>query len=240
MKILNALKKHIFYRQHPDTALRYLPMVDILKNKGLENSKIIEIGSGSYGITPYLKREIVGVDISFDEPQHELLKQVKSSGNKLPFKDSEFDVAILSDVLEHVPADKRINILNEAIRVASKNVIIGGPFGKDAFNQDKVLAEESRKGTGSMHKYLKEHLDYGLPEVEDILNIAKQSPKVKSAVKMGEFLNLGVRRILMNFFISKYKIVFFFYLKGLMFLVPILKHCNFKPCYRTLILISLQ
>lgn len=53
---------------HPEAALRYLPIVDLLKKERLENSKILEIGSGSYGITPYLKKEVVGIDMSFDEP----------------------------------------------------------------------------------------------------------------------------------------------------------------------------
>src|SRR5688572_24837144 len=124
MSITENIKKSIFYRQHPETALRYLPIVRFLKKRKLTNLKILEVGSGSYGITPYLKKEVVGVDTNFDEPEYPLLKQVKSSGKRLPFNQSEFDVVIVSDVFEHIPRNKRKEVFNECVRVAKKVLII--------------------------------------------------------------------------------------------------------------------
>lgn len=48
-------------------------------------------------------------------------------GRNLPYKDGQFDVAILSDVLHHVPPDMRLDLLRDARRVA-KRVIIKDHF----------------------------------------------------------------------------------------------------------------
>src|SRR5258708_1426676 len=109
---LEILKKLFFYRQHPEAALRYIPIVKLLKKEKLDQARILEVGSGSYGITPYLKRKITGVDTSFDEPQYHLLRQVHGSAEKLPFKAKKFEVVILSDVLEHLPAKIRPAAIN--------------------------------------------------------------------------------------------------------------------------------
>jgi ubiquinone/menaquinone biosynthesis C-methylase UbiE len=240
MNIIDNFKKIFFYRQHPETALRYLPIVKMIKEKKWEKQKILEIGSGSYGIAPYLKEEIVGVDTDFSEPEYPLLKQVKTSGKKLPFKDSSFDLVILSDVLEHIPKSVRRQVLEEAVRVGKKAVFISGPFGEDSSKQDKKLANYSLKRTGGMHPYFKEHLELGLPEVEDIFKYLEANSKVKEIKIMGDYLNLSIREWMMKLFISNSKLSYYFYLKGLMFFIPILIKINNKPCYRTLLFVELK
>jgi ubiquinone/menaquinone biosynthesis C-methylase UbiE len=239
-KVRAGLRNYIFPHQHPEVALRYLPIVDLLKKEKLDEARILEIGSGSYGITPYLKKPITGIDFDFSEPETALLRQVKGVGERLPFKDNEFDVCILSDVLEHIDAKKRAGTLNEAVRVAKRAVIISGPFGKEAAAQDRDLAEYSLKKIGpKTHHFFEEHLKYGLPEVEDIEKIVEQNKKVKSVKIIGHFLNLTARNFLMKRFISKNKFGFYFYLKGMMFLVPIFRKMNKEPAYRTLILVEI-
>lgn len=239
MNILDSFKKLFFYRQHPDAALRYLPIVDLLKKEGLEDSKILEVGSGSYGITPYLGKKVVGVDTDFSEPEYSLLVQVKSSAVNLPFKDNEFDVVIFSDMLEHLNKLQRIDALNEGIRVAKKEIVISGPFGDDAKRQDQELAEYSLKKTGKMHPYFKDHLKLGLPDSNEVREEIRANKKVKEVRVIGNYLNLNVRKLLMKFFISNNKLMFYFYLKGLMPLVPLLRNFNGSPCYRTLLEVRL-
>lgn len=240
MNIPKRIKKLIYYRQHPETALRYLPIVELIKKLKLTNSKILEVGSGSYGISPYLKKHIVGVDTSFDEPEYPLLRQVKASGAKIPFKSKKFDLVILSDVLEHIPVKFRTDTLNESIRVAKHFLIISGPFGEEAAEQDKRLAKHSFNRTGKMHPFFEEHLKLGLPEVEDVIKILKQNKRVLNIEIYDGFLNLGVREKLMKIYITNNKLVYYFYLKGLMPLVPILRLFNKKPTYRTLLCIKLK
>lgn len=232
MSLDEFFAKIFFYRQHPDAALRYLPIVDFLKQKGWDRLKILEVGSGSYGITPYLKQEVIGVDISFDEPNFPLLKQVKGEATKLPFKEDSLEIVILSDVLEHLPFSERAKALDEAIRAAKTAVVVSGPFGKEAYSQDVKLANYSKK-IGRVHNFFEDHLKFGLPEKEDVLG--HKNNKIKNIKTIGEYTNLNVRELIMKIYISYY----YLYLKGLMPFVPILRELNMKPCYRTCFLITL-
>src|SRR5437868_4730302 len=93
--ILHSVEKLMgVYRWHPKIALRYLPIVAEIQKTGFKNPSVLEIGSGSLGIAPYLKQEITGVDIDFSGPQFPLVKQVKASAVKLPFKDNSFDFVV--------------------------------------------------------------------------------------------------------------------------------------------------
>lgn len=240
MSFTNFIRTHLFYRQHPDTALRYLPIIELLKKEKLINASIVEIGSGSYGIAPYLKRKVTGVDLSFEEPEFSLLTQVKGSATDIPFPDNSFDVVLLSDVVEHLPQGIRSKSLNEAVRVADKIVIISGPFGMKAAEQDRELAEYSQKKLGSMHHFFEDHLKNGLPDTDEMRDLLKDNKKVKSVVVVGSYLNLSVRKLLMKLFITNNKFVYYFYLKGMMFFVPVLKLLNMHPCYRTVMMIKVK
>ena len=51
--LFNRLKKisdKYFWGQHPEAALRYLPVVSEIKRAGLGDAKILEVGSGSLGM----------------------------------------------------------------------------------------------------------------------------------------------------------------------------------------------
>ncbi len=118
-----------FWRQHPEAALRYAPVVREIKRLKLQNSKILEIGPGSLGIIPYLKREIDGIDMDFSGPQTDLLKKIKGTAIDLPFRKNSYDVVISVDVLEHLTRPQRENAVYEMLRVAKELNIIVVPVG---------------------------------------------------------------------------------------------------------------
>lgn len=231
-KIKDFLSKKIYYHQHPETAIRYDPIVKLIQKNGWVNHKILEVGSGSIGIAAYINSEIIGVDNDFSEPEHPNLIQVKGSGNKLPFKNKTFTVSILSDVLEHVPKKNRKKLILETIRVTKEAVIISGPFGKESFKQDLALSKLSN------HHFFKEHIIFGLPDVAEIENL--KSSRIYSISKIGSFFNLRVRYLLMKLFVSNNKFLYYLYLKGLMPFVPILLRLNKPPQYRTVYLLGLK
>src|SRR3989339_1382510 len=152
-----------FYRQHPEAALRYLPVVSAIKKWNLLNSQILEVGSGSLGITPYLKREIDAVDIDFSGPRTNLLNEIKGQADDLPFRKNSYDVVISVDVIEHLDRNIREKAMYEILRVANKLAIIVVPTGELAQNQDRLLHQYWRKIFGSENQFLKEHIRNGLP-----------------------------------------------------------------------------
>lgn len=231
-----------FYKNmHPETALRYIPVVDELKKRRLITSKILEVGSGSLGITPYLKKPIDGVDIDFAGPQTDLLNKIKGTGTKLPFRKNSYDVVISVDFLEHLPKGDRQTAIDESIRVAKKLAIIVVPSGEHAQKQDKEIYFYWQKVFNNQNRFLSQHVTYGLPQTEEILvYIDRSLQKFEKAaqVKSYPLLNLKIRKLLMWTWISKSRVLYFLYLKGFLIFLPILKYANFQNCYRRLFVIE--
>ena len=230
-----------FYRQHPEAALRYLPVVSAIKKWNLLNSQILEVGSGSLGITPYLKREIDAVGIDFSGPRTNLLNEIKGQADDLPFRKNSYDVVISVDVIEHLERDIREKAIYEILRVAKKIAVIAVPTGELAQNQDKQLQKYWRKVFDRENHFLEEHIRNGLPTSDEILvYLDKSLRKLGKNAKITSTgnLNLAIRNILMRTWITRSKLLYYLYLKGYLLLIPILKFANFGNCYRRVFVIE--
>lgn len=231
-----------YWRQHPEAALRYYPVVKAIKKLNLEDSKILEVGPGSLGIIPYLKREIDGVDVDFSGPKTKLLNKIKGKANNLPFAKNAYDVAIFVDVLEHLRKEERQDAIYEILRVTKRLVVIVVPVGELAQEQDKKLDEYFFKKFGRRNQYLEEHVSNGLPKTEEVLVFIDKSLRKlnkKAKVESSPNLNLFVREILMKTWITKSKFSYYLYLKGYLLFLPFLKLLNFGNCYRRVFVIEL-
>lgn len=238
--IINFFNK-FYWRQHPEAALRYYPIVRAIKSAKLEDSKILEIGSGSLGITPYLKKKIDAVDVDFSGPQTELVNKIKGTATDLPFRKNSYDVVISADTLEHIEGASRYKAIEEMVRVAKKMAIIAVPVGELSQNQDRELEKYWNKVFKEKNSFLTEHVANGLPKVEEILvTIDKSLRKYSKSAEIKSYpnLNLKVRKILMKTWISKNPLKYYLYLKGYLLLLPILKHLNFSETYRRVFVIE--
>lgn len=230
-----------YWRQHPEAALRYFPVVSTIKNLKYVNSKILEIGSGSLGIVPYLKMPIDGIDINFSGPQTKLLNKISGTAWDLPFRKNSYDITISVDVVEHLPKNLREKSLMEVLRVAKKLSIIVIPVGKLSEKQDQSLHKHWRSKFKKDNQFLKEHTENGLPTTDEILVAIDRSLRKlnkKGKVTSRPLLNLFVRDILMRTWITKNKMIYYLYLKGYLLLIPLLKHLNFGNCYRRMFVIE--
>ena len=240
-KYIRKFFNKFYWRQHPEAALRYYPVVKAIKKLNLEDSKILEVGPGSLGIIPYLRREIDGVDIDFSGPRTKLLNKIKGKANNLPFAKNSYDVTISVDVLEHLEKGERQDAIYEILRVAKRLAVIVVPVGELAQEQDKKLDEYFFKKFGRRNQYLEEHVSNGLPKTEEILVfIDKSLRKLNKKAKVESFpnLNLVAREILMKTWITKSKISYYLYLKGYLLFMPFLKLLNFGNCYRRVFVIE--
>lgn len=228
-----------FYRWHPEVAIRYLPVVSGIKSLG-ENITVLEIGSGGLGIAPYLRRNVVGVDTQFHPPFHPLLKQVKGSAIHVPFGNNTYDVVISVDTLEHLKKEQRERAIGEMIRVAKKKVIIAVPSGKKSYEQDKILDVLYKQRFGSSYIFLKEQIEYGLPEEEDFTRIIKSFARRKYgtyALTITGNENLKVRSFLMKGWMTKNRVKEFFFRKLLLLFIPFLT-VRKEPTYRKIFTLS--
>jgi ubiquinone/menaquinone biosynthesis C-methylase UbiE len=220
-----------------DTDLKYKPVATFLKKKLRENPKILEVGSGTAGITRYLNFPITGVDINF-EKSSKLVNQVKIKGVKLPFKDNSFDYVISVDMIEHLPHCERKKAIKEMVRVATKGLILTVPCEVKAQDQDKQLFDYYLKNYRKEEKMLKEHLNYGLPKTMEIQKLIKNSGK-EISVKTIPNVNLWLRSFYMKSFFSTspwFRKVFWLLLP----LDNIGGFLNFGNCYRQIFFVTLK
>lgn len=143
-----------------DQYQRYRPVADLLAQLGAGH--VLDVGGGP-GILrrfcPDLR--VTLVDVVDGEPGD----RVVGDGSRLPFRDDAFDAVAAFDTLEHVPPDRRDAFLAECRRVARRWVLLAGPYAAPEVR----AAEESLDGflletLGLEHAFLREHLDYGLPD----------------------------------------------------------------------------
>ena len=145
--------------------MRYAPVLAMLRS---ESGTLLEVGSGSEGICQYLGRPVIGLEIRFPEPPNPLLRAVGGTATRLPFADRSIDVVLVMDTMEHIPAALREEALNEAMRVARRRIIVGGPMGPRARGGDERLAAFYRKHAIEVPDWLNEHLTERAPDVQAI------------------------------------------------------------------------
>lgn len=241
-KILKKFFDRFFWRQHPEAALRYLPVVAAIRRAGLADAKILEVGPGSLGIIPYLKKPIDGIDVDFSGPSTSLLTRIKGSAESLPFRRNSYDVVVCVDTLEHLPGRNRQKAIYEMLRVAKKLAIIVVPVGDLSQNQDRELDVLWRQIFGRENQFLAEHIKHGLPTQDQILvyvDKCRRLLKKNARISSSPLLNLQVRQLLMRTWISKNKFSYYLYLKGYLLLISPLRLANFGNCYRRIFVIEL-
>lgn len=145
-------------------AVRYFPILRVLRRQAAGAGTILEVGSGSFGLAHFYGGQVVGCDVSFPQPPKDNMLPVRCSGTALPFADSSFDAVVASDVLEHVPPALRRQVINEALRVTRKLAVFAFPSGGDAHAADERFLDFHRKHSIPPPPWLQEHMQYPFPE----------------------------------------------------------------------------
>jgi len=166
----------------PDGSGRFIITGDIL-NK-LYNSrnkvvKILDVGGGSSYISSMLmdlksQYELTSLDL-IPKPINYRGTYIQADATKMPLKDNEFEVVISTDVLEHIPDNKKCSFISECIRVSSEYIIIAAPFNTDG-------VDSAEHATNDFNKYLfkegqswlEEHFSNKKPELDSVLSFIKK------------------------------------------------------------------
>ncbi|MEL6862452.1 MAG: class I SAM-dependent methyltransferase [Pseudomonadota bacterium] len=102
--------------------------LDLIRPWLPQDQSLLEIGSGPGSVLTEFRAAgyaIDGLDIS-DSSYDETLKPLLYDGGTMPFKDREYDTALLLTVLHHTPDPDAI--LKEAARVAGRVIVIEDVF----------------------------------------------------------------------------------------------------------------
>ena len=161
-----------------DAELRYAPVVRALPALPLP---ICEVGSGPRGIAAWTSRDVIGVDPGDDERHGsegrpaENMRRLQGDGANIPLEDASVSAAVAVDTMEHVPREHRAAVVTEMLRVTAPGgrVILMGPAGPDAAEGDRALLERFRErgDTEGPVVWLSEHLDLGLPTVDELVDM---------------------------------------------------------------------
>ncbi|MCX6638948.1 MAG: methyltransferase domain-containing protein [bacterium] len=132
---------------------------------------LLEVGSGSRGITDFVAENVIGVDIAFAQKPAFGLKAIKASATALPFKDNRCDRVISSDMLEHLSGEQRPAAIREMLRVTGGTLLMACPCGEPARRIDHYIAELYHLLKINPPDWLQEHLQQKLPDAATIRDI---------------------------------------------------------------------
>lgn len=147
-----------------DLTSRHLLVARLVRRLCEPGERVLDIG-GSAGLTSRFLSgyEVITTDIL---PQS---VDVVASGDHLPFRSDSFAVAVVLDVLEHVPSAVRADLLDEAVRT-SLSVVVAGPFSNPEIHAAEAHQREIFEALhGQSHPWLEEHLQCGLPSLEETI-----------------------------------------------------------------------
>jgi len=116
----NAIKNIVFKGWLWDARRKISWITPYIEKKDL----IVDVGSGPGSVSYLLKRQgyrVVPIDVGRNQFIDEAVP-VLYDGKNMPFKDAQFDVALISTVLHHTQNPELV--IKEAKRVASKIIII--------------------------------------------------------------------------------------------------------------------
>ncbi|HZU05700.1 MAG TPA: class I SAM-dependent methyltransferase [Chloroflexota bacterium] len=99
---------------------------------------------------------------------------LRASGLALPFRDASFDLVCSLDTLEHVPPAGRPRYLAELLRVSRRYVLVLAPFASaETERAEALLFEYIKTVLHAEHAQLREHRQYGLPELATTVDLLR-------------------------------------------------------------------
>jgi len=154
-------------------------VVKELINRGLrtkkQSFKIIDLGGHKGKTQQFMPTDEITILDVFDE---EYAGYIKGDATNMTFADKAFDIACSFDVFEHIPRSKRLAFIREALRVTTQGVFIAMPVdepGKAVSRAEETLNAAHHTLYGSDHQWLKEHIDYRIPNKKEVETLIEEA-----------------------------------------------------------------
>ncbi len=159
-------------RGYPDWAVRYRPVVRVLRRRGLLGPARLEVGANANGLARFAPGPVVCADLSVAHLREVRAlpdtRPVAADITALPFRDSTFDTVISMDTFEHIPAASRGRAVAELMRVTRQGgaAVVAFPAGEAAFRAERRVRTAYARLTGGSIRWLDEHAAMGLPDAD--------------------------------------------------------------------------
>ena len=112
--------------------------------------------------------------VATDLAESVLPNYVRASGALLPFGSETLDLVVTCDTLEHVPPPRRSTFVDELLRVASHCVVLIAPFEGEHTQRAERTLRDYLAGYDCTHGPLEEHVDLGLPSVDNLRTMLEE------------------------------------------------------------------
>lgn len=193
LKIPNSISSASF-----DYVSRYQIIAEII-TRYFGASKVSKLEVLDVGGLGSILDQLIPVDTTIldNEVEEDSNTQTRGDGSHMQsIDDSSFDVVVTSDTLEHIPPKDRKSFVQELVRVSKELVIICAPFGDHGAAKEELKVQGFYTGfSGSPHRWLQEHADYGLPTEKEIVSYIPKSAASSTVVNHS---NLNLWRQLMS------------------------------------------
>jgi len=221
------------YRIPFDIFQRYMlvkEIIDAIK----EDRKATILDAGGY---PGVVSDFFSMDQTFIIDLKTCKKEnfVRADCQFLPFRSAAFDFVTNIDVLEHLPSAKRLPVIDELLRVTRRFTVIAAPFdSEDVRSADRTLYEYILNVLKREDENLKEHVNYGLPNLGE-LRVFLDSNKLVHVEFSNGYLSNWLPMQILNFHISKEET---YYRVNQLYNLAFYEDDNREPSYRKVILID--
>ncbi|MBI4744272.1 MAG: methyltransferase domain-containing protein [Actinobacteria bacterium] len=139
-------------------------IVNLARNK--DKMKILDVGGYPGLISDFLPDdETYILDIIPSDKSNYIL----GDGTSLSFEDKSFDIVTSLDVYEHISPEKRDIFIKELCRVTNNLVILSAPFNEREVKLSEQLLYEYVLRVFGEFPTLKQHIDYGLPDINCLM-----------------------------------------------------------------------
>lgn len=145
-------------------------IIDVVRKKD-ETFRIVDVGGYKGKTQDSLSQDLVTVvDIVDSDDKN----YIKASALSLPMKDASYNFVVSFDALEHIHKNDRKQFISECLRVANRGVIVCAPHLTVANEaaEDK-LNNLYKSISGENHRWLREHIENGLPDFVSLTSIAE-------------------------------------------------------------------
>ncbi|KRE86372.1 hypothetical protein ASG89_10165 [Paenibacillus sp. Soil766] len=144
---------------------------------GINKVKILEVGANEHKNLELflLDGQITYLDIQVPDHLKNDPSYIQGDATEMPFSDNEYDWVIALDVFEHINNERKQAFLLELSRVGKHGFLISAPF-----NTPGVSLSEKNANTfyhvlyGEDYRWLKEHEELGLPELNETLQFLEK------------------------------------------------------------------
>lgn len=131
---------------------------------------------------------------------HENNQPALSNPVELPFADKSFDGCLVTDVYEHLPAERRPELLGEMLRVTDGLVLVAAPQGNEIVSRfDRIVFDFIWGKYAERFEPLEQHVTFGLEPLEHTLESLKAQGADRALALPCNYVYRWIHQILIYF-----------------------------------------